>query len=52
LATYGIVIEDKDCRSTIITSLPNFLSNFTSSLLANARLHATTGTFDPDQLGI
>src|ERR1700733_16047784 len=50
LATYGVTIDDKDYRSTIITSLPNFLSNFASSLLANARLHAATGTIDPDQL--
>jgi hypothetical protein len=50
LSTYGVTIDDKDYRSTIITSLPNFLSNFASSLLANARLHATTGTVDPDQL--
>jgi hypothetical protein len=50
LATYGVTIEDKDYRSTLITSLPNFLSNFASSLLANARLHAATGTVDPDQL--
>lgn len=50
LATYGVTIDDKDYRSTIITSLPNFLSNFASSLLANARLHAVTGTVDPDQL--
>jgi hypothetical protein len=35
---------------SIITSLPNFLSNFASSLLANARLHAATNTVDPDQL--
>ena len=38
LATYGVVIDDKDYRSTIITSLPYHLSNFASSLLANARL--------------
>jgi hypothetical protein len=49
LATYGVTIEDKDYRSTIVTSLPNFLSNFASSLLANTRLHATTGTVDHDQ---
>jgi hypothetical protein len=27
LATYGVVIDDKDYRSTIITSLPYHLSN-------------------------
>jgi hypothetical protein len=50
LSTYGVTIDNKDYRSTIITSLPNFLSNFASSLLANMRLHATMGTVDPDQL--
>ena len=50
LATYGVVIEDKDYRSTIISSLPIFLSNFASSILANARILATSGTVDPDQL--
>ena len=40
LATYGIIIKDKDYHSTIISSLPNFVSNFALSLLANARLHA------------
>ena len=28
LSTYGVMIEDKDYRSTIITSLPHHLSNF------------------------
>jgi hypothetical protein len=39
LATYGVVIEAKDYRSTIIISLPNHLSNFASNLLAGARLY-------------
>ena len=50
LATYGVTIEDKDYRSMIISSLPIFLSNFASSILANARILATSGTVDPDQL--
>ena len=50
LATYRVTIEDKDYRSTIISSLPIFLSNFASSILANARILATSGTVDPDQL--
>jgi gag-polypeptide of LTR copia-type len=36
LATYGVTIDDKDYRSTIISSLPAHLSNFASTLLANA----------------
>lgn len=46
----SVIIEDKDYRSIIISSLPNYLSNFASSLLANARLHAQSKTVDPDQL--
>ena len=43
LATYGVVIKDKDYQSMIISSLPLFLSNFTSSLLVNARILAVSG---------
>lgn len=50
LLTYSVTIDNKDYHSTIITSLPNFLSNFASSLLTNVRLHAAMGTVDPDQL--
>ena len=50
LATYGVVIKDKDYQSMIISSLPLFLSNFTSSLLSNTRILAVSGTVDPDQL--
>ena len=50
LVTYGVVIEDKDYRSTIITSLPHHLSNFASNLLAGARLYSTSKTIDPDEL--
>jgi hypothetical protein len=50
LATYGVAIEDKDYHSTIITSLPHHLSNFTSNLLAGARLYSTMKTINPDEL--
>ena len=50
LVTYGVVIEDKDYCSTIITSLPHHLSNFASNLLADARLYSSTKTIDPDEL--
>lgn len=50
LATYGVTIEEKDYHSTIISSLPVHLSNFASTLLANAQLYATTKTVDPDEL--
>jgi gag-polypeptide of LTR copia-type/Zinc knuckle len=50
LATYGVVINDKNYHSTIITSLPYHLSNFALSLLANARLHSASQTIDSDQL--
>jgi hypothetical protein len=50
LSTYGVMIEDKDCRSTIVTSLPNHLSNFASNLLAGTRLYSSMKTIDPDEL--
>ena len=50
LAQAGVDIDKKDYRSTIIKSLPPFLSNFSSSLLANARLYAPNKSIDPDIL--
>jgi hypothetical protein len=50
LATYGVVIEEKDYRSTIIKSLPPHLSAFASNLLAGARLYSSSKTIDPDEL--
>jgi gag-polypeptide of LTR copia-type len=50
LATYGVVIEEKDYCSTIIKSLPPHLSAFASNLLAGARLYSSTKTIDPDEL--
>ena len=50
LATYGVVIEEKDYQSTIIKSLPPHLSAFASNLLAGARLYSFTKTIDPDEL--
>jgi gag-polypeptide of LTR copia-type/Zinc knuckle len=50
LATYGVIIEDKDYCSTIITSLPPHLWNFALSILVNVRLHAASKTVDPDEL--
>jgi hypothetical protein len=50
LAMYGIIIKDKDYRSTIITFLPHHLSNFTSNLLAGTRLYSSTKTIDLDEL--
>lgn len=50
LSTYEVVIDDKDYRSTIISSLPLHLSNFASNLFASARLYASSKTVDPDTL--
>ena len=50
LAQAGVDIDKKDYCSTIIKSLPPFLSNFSSSLLANARLYAPNKSIDPDVL--
>jgi gag-polypeptide of LTR copia-type/Zinc knuckle len=50
LATMGVDIDEKDYRSTIITSLPYSLANFASSQLASAKMYATTKTIAPDSL--
>ncbi|PPR01457.1 hypothetical protein CVT24_001860 [Panaeolus cyanescens] len=47
LITYGVHVSDEDFLSTIIKSLPQYLSHFASNLLANARLWSETGTIDP-----
>ena len=48
LAQVGVNIEEKDYRSTIISSLPGHLSGFASNLLASARLFSPSKTIDPD----
>jgi len=50
LVTMGVEIDEKDYRSTIISSLPIHLSNFTLNQLSVARLYAPTKTIDPDAL--
>jgi hypothetical protein len=50
LVQVGVVIDDKDYLSTIISSLPFALSNFASAQLAAARMYASTKTIDPDVL--
>ncbi len=50
LATVSVQIDDKDYRSTIISSLPIPLANFTLNQLASARLYATSKTIMPDSL--
>ena len=50
LAQAGVDSDEKDYCSTIIKSLPPFLSNFSSSLLANARLYVPNKSIDPDIL--
>jgi hypothetical protein len=46
----GVDIEEKDYRSTILSSLPVALANFASAQLAAARMYAPTKTLDPDVL--
>ena len=41
-------IEEKDYHSTILSSLPISLANFTSSQLAAAQMYSSTKTLDPD----
>ena len=50
LASVGVDIDEKDYRSTIISSLPIALANFASSQLAAARLFAPSKTIVPDAL--
>jgi len=50
LAQVGVAIDEKDYRSTIISSLPGHLSSFASSQLAAAHLYSPTKTIDPDIL--
>ena len=50
LDSVGVDIDEKDYRSTIISSLPFALANFASSQLAAARMFATTKTIAPDSL--
>ena len=50
LASVGVDIDEKDYRSTIISSLPYSLANFASSQLAAARMFATSKTIAPDSL--
>jgi len=44
LATVGVDIDEKDYRSTIISSLPYSLANFTSNQLVAAKLYSSTKT--------
>src|SRR6202789_1995850 len=50
LASVGVDIDEKDYRSTIISSLPVALANFASSQLASARLYAPLKTIASDSL--
>jgi hypothetical protein len=50
LAAVGVDIEEKDYRSTILSSLPIALSDFASVQLAAARMYSTSKTIDPDVL--
>ncbi len=50
LASMGVEIDEKDYRSTIISSLPYWLANFAANQLAVAKLYAPTKTIAPDAL--
>ena len=50
LATVGVIIDDGDYCSTILTSLPIPLANFASMQLAAARMFSTAKTISPDVL--
>jgi hypothetical protein len=50
LVTVGVDIDEKDYRSTIISSLLAALSNFASSQLASAWMWSPAGTISLDKL--
>jgi hypothetical protein len=50
LSSVGVDVDDKDYRSTIISSLPTYLSNFASSQLAVTKLYSPSKTIEPDTL--
>jgi len=50
LVMYGVDIEEKDYCSTIIKSLPPYLSAFASNLLAGAKLYSSSRTIELDKL--
>jgi hypothetical protein len=50
LVQVGVVIDEKDYLSTIISSLPFTLSNFASAQLAAARMFAPSKSIEPDIL--
>ncbi|KAI0037753.1 hypothetical protein FA95DRAFT_1506534, partial [Auriscalpium vulgare] len=50
LAAVGVDIEDADYRSTILASLPTYLSNFASAQLAAVSLINPSTSVDPDTL--
>lgn len=47
LATYGVEISDDDYRSTIISCIPTYLSNYASSQLSAYRLLAPKDPTNP-----
>jgi hypothetical protein len=50
LAAIGVIIDPKDYRSTILSSLPTSLSNFASNILASARLSGSLLPINNDAL--
>jgi gag-polypeptide of LTR copia-type len=48
LASLDMDIDDKDYRSTIISSLPPHLANFASIQLTAAKLYSSSWTIEPD----
>jgi hypothetical protein len=50
LSSVGVDVDDKDYCSTIILSLPTYLSNFASSQLAIAKLYSPSKTIEPNAL--
>jgi hypothetical protein len=50
LAAIGVIVDEKDYRSTVLSSLPNSLSNFASNVIAAARLTSGYNSINLDAL--
>ncbi len=50
LASVGVIIEEKDYRSTILTSIPPYLAKHASTLLTAAKLFSSNKEVDPENL--
>jgi hypothetical protein len=50
LAAIGVIVDEKDYQSTVLSSLPNSLSNFASNVIAAAWLTSSSNAINLDAL--